>query len=249
MVAEEQNALKEKDKRRQNNTKSDQRLKRNDVPNTPTGPSGQKGRTDHNNMVKSPSDTTIYAPAFGALINLPVQNQQIFGNAVSQSHCHKLDKNMDLVPSAPFAPSIGDSKLGNEGTDFVMQIIKFIEGIRTGDRDHSNKQQDSFPEKTTPQGRSDVDQSRINAARRKANDSIIEAERFKAAVNNPPGIEHNPVNLALEQHLDIDDQFFHVTCHLDEGLKGKIERGEYVELEKLLPKHIVKTNTMKTGWT
>ena len=33
-----------------------------------------------------------------------------------------------------------------------------------------------------------------------------------------------------------DDQFFHLTCHVDALLKSKIERGEYVELECLLPK-------------
>ena len=37
-----------------------------------------------------------------------------------------------------------------------------------------------------------------------------------------------------------DDNFMHITCHLDEKLIEKIEKGEYVELEKLLvkPKHL-----------
>ena len=33
-----------------------------------------------------------------------------------------------------------------------------------------------------------------------------------------------------------DDQFFHLTCHIEQGMKDKISRGEYVDLEKLLPK-------------
>ena len=33
-----------------------------------------------------------------------------------------------------------------------------------------------------------------------------------------------------------DDTFFHLTCHLDNALVTKIEKGEFVELEKLLPK-------------
>ena len=33
-----------------------------------------------------------------------------------------------------------------------------------------------------------------------------------------------------------DDDFFHVTCHIDQPMREKIERGEYVDLEKLLPK-------------
>ena len=33
-----------------------------------------------------------------------------------------------------------------------------------------------------------------------------------------------------------DDDFFHLTCFIDPNLIHKIERGEFVELEKLLPK-------------
>ena len=37
-----------------------------------------------------------------------------------------------------------------------------------------------------------------------------------------------------------DESFFHITCHIDVTLKGKIEKGEFAELEKLLPKDIMK---------
>ena len=33
-----------------------------------------------------------------------------------------------------------------------------------------------------------------------------------------------------------DDDFFHLTCHIEPSLIHKIEKGEFVELEKLLPK-------------
>ena len=33
-----------------------------------------------------------------------------------------------------------------------------------------------------------------------------------------------------------DDDFFHLTCHIEPNLIHKIEKGEFVELEKLLPK-------------
>ena len=33
-----------------------------------------------------------------------------------------------------------------------------------------------------------------------------------------------------------EDDFFHLTCHIDPTLIHKIEKGEFVELEKLLPK-------------
>ena len=42
--------------------------------------------------------------------------------------------------------------------------------------------------------------------------------------------------LNLDRGMD-DDDFFHVSCHVDSVLKGKIQRGEFVELEKLLPQN------------
>ena len=33
-----------------------------------------------------------------------------------------------------------------------------------------------------------------------------------------------------------DDDFFHLICHVDPALKTKIENGEYVDLDKLLPR-------------
>ena len=34
----------------------------------------------------------------------------------------------------------------------------------------------------------------------------------------------------------MDDQFFHIICHVDSALQTKIERGGFVDLEKLLPR-------------
>ena len=86
----------------------------------------------------------------------------------------------------------------------------------------------------------------MGEARRKAADIILESKRFKAVVNPPPGRTdqislrgiNNPeqVNIQVDHHLDVDDQFFHVTCHVEESMRGKIQRGEYVDLQKLLPK-------------
>ena len=33
-----------------------------------------------------------------------------------------------------------------------------------------------------------------------------------------------------------DDDFFHLTCHIEPSLIHKIEKGEFIKLEKLLPK-------------
>ena len=61
-------------------------------------------------------------------------------------------------------------------------------------------------------------------ARRIARDKIVRAEKFKANTEKSKGA-----------YVE-DDEFFHVTCHLDSSLKDKIAKGEFVELERLLPK-------------
>ena len=42
--------------------------------------------------------------------------------------------------------------------------------------------------------------------------------------------------MEFKRFFDNDDDFFHVSCHVDPKLKEKIKRGEYVDLELLLPK-------------
>ena len=83
----------------------------------------------------------------------------------------------------------------------------------------------------------------LEEAKELADDMIIQAEKFKAAVNSPKGMpsSQDPFNklaLCLKEvmKVDDDDEFFHVSCHIENSLKEKIERGEFVDLEKLLPK-------------
>ena len=64
---------------------------------------------------------------------------------------------------------------------------------------------------------------------------IIESEKYKAGLAAPKGIAIDQ-NLKLLRQFDNDDDFFHVTCHVDNALKQKIQNGEYIELERLLPK-------------
>ena len=51
-------------------------------------------------------------------------------------------------------------------------------------------------------------------------------------------MKYTSVTKEVEQlrKWDNDDDFFHVACHVDPQLKAKIKKGEYVELDKLLPK-------------
>ena len=74
-----------------------------------------------------------------------------------------------------------------------------------------------------------------------ANQAVIQAEKFKADVATPKGMElilnKFKDEREIKRFLDNDDDFFHVTCHIDPMLKSKIQAGEFVDLEKLLPRN------------
>ena len=81
------------------------------------------------------------------------------------------------------------------------------------------------------------------AAKATADEILLQAERFRANIASPKGNEQvgNFVNGVVCPPIypagdEGDDDFFHVTCHIDGNLKEKIERGEFVDLERLLPK-------------
>ena len=79
-----------------------------------------------------------------------------------------------------------------------------------------------------------------------------EGTRFDFELNNVnnqgSNDERNNPNLHRDMGMvDIgsgvsDDDFFHLTCHIEPSLIHKIEKGEFVELEKLLPKDKVGGN-------
>ena len=66
---------------------------------------------------------------------------------------------------------------------------------------------------------------------------LLDAELFKANVEKLTGKQNkggSKVNDTRE-FKNPDDEFFHLTCHLDKVLIEKIKKGHFVELEKLLP--------------
>ena len=91
----------------------------------------------------------------------------------------------------------------------------------------------------------------INDAHKKpvlsrAQQAMINAEKFKADVAQPKGklvteLQNNEMNSDLSQLVcymmeNDDDEFFHFMCHIEPNLKAKIELGQFVELDKLLPR-------------
>ena len=82
----------------------------------------------------------------------------------------------------------------------------------------------------TESRRKDDSDRNFEEAKEKAAQIIVDAEQFHAKIAEPP-----KGRLLIDTGLS-DDNFFHITCHVDTNLKAKIENGDFVELEKLLPK-------------
>ena len=164
------------------------------------------------NQIKSPSDTTIYTPG---LKRTPDRNKPL-----------------------------------HSGKDVIDQISDFVDNIRMNQRLEERK----TPRQSTLK-RSNIEgdggsSKEVDDARSAADKQIIEAERFKAALTpqkqgnenyflNTVRTEGQGVFVGIQNKLGglmEDDEFFHITCHVDPVLRAKIERGEFVELEKILPK-------------
>ena len=198
---------------------------------------GQKGNVSKE-FVKSPSDTTIYAPA---LMKTPDNRNS--GNIV-------------LSNNSPVSGQ-GDVNEVNVNSNLTQDIENFIQNIRLQNSiagpvkpcrvgANENRVQAPQPQPGTSRNQQDGLSAQLDEAKEKATRMIVEAEKYKALVNTPPGKQNflqqegEVGGVGLRENagarMDVDDEFFHVTCHVDVGMKGKIQRGEFIELERLLPK-------------
>ena len=178
-------------------------------------------------MVKSPSDTTLYMPALR--------------KQVEQVHDHEL--------------------IANNNDKNVQKIFEFLEAVRMemagGTDGIFDRGQSDGAAGTQAQVLSNADwiQQMLDEARKKAHQVTVEADKFHAKVNQPGNIPINNMthkqdwlqnvlhqgdvmvnSVAKDAPGFSDDDFFHMICHIDDSLKTKIEKGDYIDLEKLLLK-------------
>ena len=121
---------------------------------------------------------------------------------------------------------------GVEKDMVIDKISNFVESVRAESEGRRSEAGGSGGiERNRPsEGAIPEEGEGLDFAREKARNAVLEAERFRAKVQSP-GKDTN-----LVQPYRSDDEFFHLTCHIDEGMVKKIEAGSYVDLEKLLPK-------------
>ena len=177
--------------------------------------------------MKSPSDTTVYAPG---LRKLSERN--------SCGNCGMIDKISNFVESV----RLEEMERVRHPT---ATLGVWWMALRNHNREPSGEDRSTKGNHEPPVAAE---------ARARADKLILDAERFKASISAPQGnVYGNPLfvnqqnlpggdgmnmftNSQCNSLLEGDDDFFHLTCHIEPGLRSKIESGQFVDLEKLLPR-------------
>ena len=168
-------------------------------------------------LIQSPLDITVYVPALQQRLTPQINNR-----------CDQ-----EVEQAAQAMSQVGLNAMIDHGKNNT--VSDFVESVR----------QEQHPADFGRDNNSRPDCSAANKlkeAQLRADNTLLEAEKFKARVE-PPGNDFDQ-NMSIRDDMQIlnigagvsDDDFFHLTCHIDPNLIHKIEKGEFVELEKLLPK-------------
>ena len=204
--------------------------------------------------IKSPSDTTVYAPA---LIHTPLVGPTSIN---ARQNVNSTPRKIVYVDNTDGRDRTTNGMSGDHQANFAEltansqseqqkllndQIAHFVENIRleaapatargaTGGSDADQPQPLTSGLNAPQPGPQTVNQDQLDQAKTIANDLVLQAEKFKASIAPLPGTynaQQSQVNF-----VSVDDQFFHISCHIEQSLKEKIERGEFVDLERLLAK-------------
>ena len=160
--------------------------------------------------IKSPSDTTIYAPALKLTPDKNVSNQVV-------------DKVMDQ--SKEIADFLQDMRI--QAQDDMHCIPE--EPMPEPDRYNGDNQQPGTSGEGCGGGSRDRDLEWKRRARETANRLTVQSEQLMTRLDAPQG------KVPMVRYSDVvDDKFFHITCHVDANLRTRIESGQFVELDKLL---------------
>ena len=144
-----------------------------------------------------------------------------------------VNKEVELTAKSPsdttlYTPALKKAKDSNE---MLNKITNFVESIRIESMGAAQVLPGRAPPPVAAEGRPSLvadDHHPGTSTQDKTEQRIIQAEQFCANIVAPKGR-----NLMGD---DNDDDFFHITCHIEQSLKDKIQNGDFIELERLLPK-------------
>ena len=163
-----------------------------DVAVTAGQPKTQKGKMNKMNdkVIKSPSDTIIYVPAL----------HRIYTKDLGLDHnAGKHNVNPNGNDSGGEFNSSLQAEMIKKNSGFVDQIRIEQQGEASGHQDQDQGQQGS-----QPQPRSTAIAPGYEEAQRRSDQAVIQAEKFRATVERPPGMDflsHNFQNEPIASNL------------------------------------------------
>ena len=158
--------------------------------------------------IKSPSDTTIYAPALQRHNDAGL-NHQALVNKSPQGSPQFVQPETLLVGRQP-----------SSQPELLDEVdLQQVAGVNVQEEEAAKQ----------------------DAACTAAEQLVVDAKKYRANIEQPKGIVNTVGRFDLAEFKHFltkyeDDKFFHLTCHINVNMRQKIEHGEYVDLECLLPK-------------
>ena len=206
-------------------------------------------------LIKSPSDTTVYAPTLQK-VNPRFQNVENIEMGVNTKDCLCNVTSGSLL--SRLAKEIDRTKKTDKSEDQIMQkISNFVDQLhleQEGKEVEDNEQQQDVVAPAS-QLRSAVSAPGYEEVKRHSEQAVIEAEKFRATIETTlkgrslqlPQFLSLTIDRLGDEQLPVvrpqiglggisDYDFFHLTCHINQSLQHEIENGQFVDLDKLLPK-------------
>ena len=176
-------------------------------------------------VIRSPSESTIYVPALNQIMN--------------QGQDNIIDKISNFVEEVRIETT-RQQRSPAQGHPVGQETERMapVPGTLNAQNVLGQPELDSSVHVQQPDGLlADDAQADVNEGRLAADRILLESEKYKAAIAAPQGnpqLNNNSIEWLCK--WDSDDDFFHLTCHVDPALRAKIIKGEFVDLTKLLPK-------------
>ena len=207
-----------------------------------------KDRVPTNRLFKSPSNTTLYSPGLRKISSNDVTLIKKISNFVESIR-------LDEGKGGQYNQITPTTSRDNCDIRRILHRDASQDKSTSGEMNRRDSQ-------SSGQIHSSHDRSRVNEVDHDhtSDQLLIETEKFRAKVEAPKGINSyndmimpydyqklkerfvKPEGLArldskilFLRNFNQDDEFLHVTSQIEPSLRVKIERGEFVELERLLP--------------
>ena len=137
-----------------------------------------------------------------------------------------------------------ETNLIDKISDFVDEV-RIQDDRRRQDKGSTDKDKTSKVKSVVVDRRNDLPSTSNASSKEVAAQMVLDAKKFRGEIDHPKGIVsslnfHEKFFEGIPQSIPgkvfDDDDFMHVTCHVDNAIAAKIAKGEFIDVDKLLVK-------------